>query len=491
MTGRLHRWLIATSGLALIACEAPSEGPAEPARTEIVVAIRNAPTTYYIDRDGNPAGLEYDLALAFAEAHGWNLRLAEYDEVGEILDAVASGDVDFAAAGLTKTAERQERFLVGPTYQVVEERVVCAPGTEIQELEDLEDARIRIIDDSSYEETLEAARVDLPGLRWRTTRALSTEQLLSRVAQGRLQCTVADSTIYALDKRVLPQLRSPFALGEGAELGWFVAENSEELLPLMEAWFATMSENHLLEALLDRYYSAESPFSAYDLQVFREHVDNRLPAYEPAFHAAAAETGMDWTLLAAVGYQESHWQPDAVSYTGVVGLMMLTQAAAADMGVADRADPEESIAAGARYLRRLLGAIPVYIRSEDRLNLALAAYNVGLGHLEDARMLAVELGHNPNTWPGVASVLPLLSQERYYRRLRNGYARGSEPVLYVERVDTYRQVLEEMVAQRPAEEGVQAGQVDDATEGDSDDDREESGERAGLIERALESEGGT
>lgn len=491
MTARIHRWLIATSGLALIACEAPNEAPPEPARTEVVVAIRNAPTTYYIDRDGNPAGLEYDLALAFAEEHGWNLRLVEYDEVGEILEAVDDGDVDFAAAGLTKTAERLDRFLVGPTYQLVEERIVCAPGAQIERLQDLERARIRVIDDSSYVESLKALREELPGLRWRTTRALSTEQLLARVARGELQCTVADSTIYALDKRVLPQLHSPFAVGGQAELGWFVARESSELLALMDDWFETMSESQRLEGLQTRYYSAESPFSAYDLRLFREHVDNRLPAYEPLFRLAAEETGLEWTLLAAVGYQESHWQPDAVSHTGVVGLMMLTQAAASDMGVGDRADPVESIAAGARYLRRLLGAIPVFIRGEERLKLALAAYNVGLGHLEDARILAVELGHNPNTWPGVSSVLPLLSQERYYRRLRNGYARGSEPVLYVDRIGTYRQVLEQMVAQRPDDERVQVEQVEDPAEAGSGDDSEESDERVGLVERALESVGGT
>ena len=433
----------------LASCSQSDPVPDPGLRSEVVVATRNSPTTYYFDRDGQEAGLEYDLALAFAEAHGWNLQLVVMDEIGEILDAVASGEVDFAAAGLSKTVERQGKFLTGPGYQLVEERVVCGSGVE--EVADLESARIRIIGDSSYQETLKTLKEEYPGLRWRTTNAQSTEQLLARVAQGKLQCTVADANILALERRLLPRLKSPFAIGVQAELAWFVSPQAKDLTALMEPWFAEMAESQRLDAILNKYYSEESPFSAYDIQLFRERVQTRLPLYEALFRQAEEETGLDWTLLAAVGYQESQWLPDAVSPTGVVGLMMLTKAAASDLEVADRSDPAASIEGGARYLRRQLGGIPRFIRGENRLRMGLAAYNVGFGHLQDARMLAVELGHNPNSWPGVASVLPLLSQPRYYQQLRYGYARGGEPVVYVKRVRSFHRLLQQIVAERPPE----------------------------------------
>ncbi len=466
---RLRLALVALCSGVLAACPWGGEPSVSGVRNEVVVATRNAPTTYYFDRDDQAAGFEYDLALAFAEANGWNLRLVVKHEIGEILEAVASGEVDFAAAGLSKTAERQDDFLVGPTYQTVEERVVCGPGARVKEVADLQQAKLRIIGDSSYQETLQTLKTELPGLRWRTTNALSNEQLLERVSEGELQCTVADSTILALGRRTLPRLKSPFAIGSGVELGWFIAPQAEDLAPLMETWFSEMAESQRLDALLNKYYSAENPFSSYDVQVFRERVDSRLPRYEPTFRRAEEETGLDWTLLAAVGYQESQWQPEAVSPTGVVGLMMLTKAAASDLQIEDRSDPDASILGGARYLRRQLGGIPRFIRGEDRLRMGLASYNVGLGHLQDARRLAVELGHNPNTWPGVESVLPLLSQPRYYQELRYGYARGGEPVIYVKRVRSFHRLLQEIVAQRPPEPEVPEDAESERTETTGDE----------------------
>ncbi len=465
---RVRTWAhLLFAGVLLVGCR-PSDDGAEGLRTELVVATRNAPATYYIDRDGQPAGFEYDLAHAFAESQGWNLTLVVRKEIGGIFDAVVADEVDFAAAGLTKTAERLDVYRAGPTYQEVEERVVCGRRSGVKEPEDLAEARIRVVEDSSYIASLQALREQIPGLSWRTSRAESAEQLLEKVHEGDLQCTVVDSTILALGRRLLPGLRSPFAIGESVELGWFLSKRGADLLPRMEAWFAEMVESKRLEALRRKYYSGETPFSAYDRLQFLEHIETRLPAYEPLFRTAAEETGMDWVLLAAVGYQESHWDPEAVSPTGVRGLMMLTEAAARDLEIADRLDSAQSISGGARYLRRQLGGVPIFIREPDRTSMALAAYNVGLGHLIDARSLAVRLGHNPNTWAGVSSVLPLLSQQRYYEELKYGYARGGEPVVYVRRVRKYYDLLQEEIAKRPPEpEAIDGGEDGESGDGDS------------------------
>ncbi len=186
-------------------------------------------------------------------------------------------------------------------------------------------------------------------------------------------------------------------------------------------------------------------FDRVDAASFVACVRERLPRYQAWFQEAAAETGIDWRLLAAIGYQESRWDSAAVSPTGVQGLMMLTAETARRVGVADRNDPRESILGGARYLRVIGKTIPERIPDPDRTWMTLAAYNVGYGHLEDARILTQRRGQDPDRWPDVRANLPLLAQERHYTTLKRGYARGWEPVGFVRNVQTYAELLRWMV----------------------------------------------
>ncbi|MEJ2480566.1 MAG: transglycosylase SLT domain-containing protein, partial [Acidihalobacter sp.] len=171
------------------------------------------------------------------------------------------------------------------------------------------------------------------------------------------------------------------------------------------------------------------------------HIHERLPAYEPLFKEAAEKTGLDWRLLAAIGYQESHWNPKAISPTGVRGLMMLTLDTAKHIGIANRLNPEQSVMGGAAYLVKLRGWLPASIKEPDRTWFALAAYNVGIGHILDARDIAKRLGKNPNSWTEVKDVLPLLTQRKWYSHTANGYARGREAVRYVQNIRSYYDIL--------------------------------------------------
>jgi len=121
--------------------------------------------------------------------------------------------------------------------------------------------------------------------------------------------------------------------------------------------------------------------------------------------------------------------------------MMLTSVTAADLGVERRTDPTQSIEGGARYLKELLARVPERISDPDRLWFALASYNVGAGHLEDARILTEQRGGNPDLWKDVKESLPLLSKRAFYMRTRYGYARGAEPVKYVENIRSYYDIL--------------------------------------------------
>ena len=175
------------------------------------------------------------------------------------------------------------------------------------------------------------------------------------------------------------------------------------------------------------------------------HIETRLPQYQRQFQVVARAYGIPWTLLAAQAYQESRWDPHAVSPTGVRGIMMLTRNTAASLGIHNRLDPNKSIEGGARYFRMLEKQLPRHIRKPDRIWIALAAYNVGMGHIKDAQALARRMGKNPNDWNDLKTVLPLLSEKKYYKTLRYGYARGWEPVQYVTRIRAYHAFLEQFL----------------------------------------------
>lgn len=433
--------LLLVSVFLSVHCSSPvAEDPLE-ARTELVIITRNAPTTYYKDRDGHWTGFEHDLATSFARALNLKARFLVLDSIDEILLAVEHGRGDFAAAGLTRTESRAQQFITGPTYQTVEELVVCHPSAGVRQLPDLVDKQLHVAAATSHEERLMRLRETLPALSWTTSAEASPELILQQVGEGAFDCTVADSNALAIERRHLPQVRTPFSLGREEPLVWLIARQSAFLEEHMETWLETFRRRGRLQALLDRYYGHIAEFDYHDSSTFLRRATQRLPSYRSLFEQAARESSLPWTLLAALAYQESHWRPDATSPTGVRGMMMLTKRTARSLGVTDRLDPQQSISGGARYLAQLVKRIPPYIPDPDRLWMALAAYNVGLAHLQDARVLAVELRRDPNAWPGVKACLPRLSQKRHYLELRHGYARGHEAAAFVEQIRNYYDLL--------------------------------------------------
>jgi membrane-bound lytic murein transglycosylase F len=206
-------------------------------------------------------------------------------------------------------------------------------------------------------------------------------------------------------------------------------------------WFAMEETQQLIQGLKDYYYGHLEDFDYVDLARYRRRIRHRLPKYQEHFKEAAGKYGLDWHLVAAQSYQESHWNPRAKSFTGVRGMMMLTQDTAKTLGLKNRLAAKDSIFAGAHYLSRLHEQVGEDVPEPDRTFMALAAYNLGFGHLADARKLTKRLGKPENSWHGVRSVLPLLQQKKYYRTLHHGYARGREAVQYVDRIRTYHQVL--------------------------------------------------
>lgn len=412
---------------------------------ELIILTRNAPTIYYEGREGLE-GPEYDLASAFAQFLGMRTRFVVLDGVAQILDAIRTGEGHLAAAGLTRTEPREQDFLFGPDYRAVQQQLVChRDGPRLQSLEDLGQMNITVIRASSYEENLTRLKEEISELDWQVTDELGTEELLAQVWERKLDCTIADSNIVAINRRYYPELEVAFAMSEEQPLAWIVSPQAKALLPALEDWLEQMEATGELAVIEERYYGHVDIFDYVDMRAYARRIESRLPKFLPVFRKAAEKQDFPWTLLAAMAYQESHWNPKARSPTGVRGLMMLTSRTAKEVDVKNRLDPVQSIRGGALYLRRLLERIPESVTGEDRLWFALAAYNVGFGHLLDARKLAVKLDKNPDLWLDVKEVLPLLARKKYYRTLKYGYARGSEPVRYVQRIRDFQDVLEQRV----------------------------------------------
>lgn len=409
----------------------------------LVVVTRNAPTTYYEDRD-ETAGLEYDLASAFARHFKMEVRFEVVDSIGEVLDYLKQGKAHIAAAGLTRTDARlKQGYEFGPEYFQVQQQLVCRRdnGGIPSSVAELKDKKIEVIADSSYVERLKELQLENPELKWTEVEDMGTEQLLEKVWLKQLDCTVADSNIVNINRRYYPELVVAFPLSEDQSLSWIISNDWTDLQSYIESWLQQAEDSGELAAINDRYYGHVDLFDYVDLRKFISRIKSRLPKYKDDFIHYSNEHALDWTLLASQAYQESHWNPKSKSPTGVRGLMMLTRVTAKAMGVENRLDAKQSIRGGAKYLAKMFDRIPHQIRDENRVWMALAAYNVGFGHLRDARKLAVELGKDPDTWADLKQVFPLLSQKKYYKKLQYGYARGSEPVRYVQRIRDYQQVL--------------------------------------------------
>lgn len=408
----------------------------------LVVVTRNSPTTYYEDADG-PAGLEYEMAKMFANRLGVKLVLLVPESFNDLLDKIRNNSVHIAAAGLTITKDREKEFLFGPAYQEITEQLVYnLANRRPKNLSQIKNGTLEVVANSSHEERLKYLQEVVPGLTWKSNRQVESEELLQMVSENIIEYTIADSNTLSLNRRYLINLRIAFDVSEPQLLAWALPKNSDKsLLVEVQKFFKEIKENGELTRVIERNYGHVEDFDYVDTKIYRRHIEQRLPQYQALFQQAAAEYGVDWRLIAAMGYQESHWNPNAVSPTGVRGIMMLTLRTAKEMDVTNRLDPKSSIFGGTRYFKKTKDRIDNNIAEPDRTWMAMAAYNVGYYHIQDARELARKLDKNPNRWVDIKTVLPLLAERKWYKQTRYGFARGWEPVHYVENIRSYYDIL--------------------------------------------------
>ena len=441
MTAR--RTLAVLASLVLAGCEeAPKPVPPMAHSGELVVLTVNGPATYFEDAQGLPSGFEYDLVTLFAKELRVRPRFVVVDDSVRIDERLRRGEAHMAAAALTRHFDFPGGLAWGPSYFATQHQVVRRSGEpRVRSLKDLGDRPVGVIEESVAEHLLAAPSPIALRLE-RLQPGTSTADLLERVATGKLDYALVESTRFTLARRHFPQVEVAFDVDKPAEYAWLVSTiDKRRILEAAERFFERVREDGTLKRLVDRYYGHAARITAIDSGTLLERIGTHLPRLKPHFKEAERLSGLDWRLIAAVGYQESHWDPLATSPTGVRGLMMLTEETARRLQVRDRLDVRESIVGGARYLALLRESLSSRIPEPDRTFLALAAYNLGLGHLEDARILAQRSGLNPDKWQDVRQVLPQLSEPESFLTLKHGYARGFEALQLVDNVRNYYDIL--------------------------------------------------
>ncbi|MFE8072057.1 membrane-bound lytic murein transglycosylase MltF [Marinobacteraceae bacterium S3BR75-40.1] len=431
----------------LTACSRPSTLEEIHQENVLHVVTLNAPSTYYVGRDG-PAGFEYEMAKRFADYLGVELRIQVVDNLADLFSILNQGYTHFAAAGLTLTDERRKLYGTSPSYLEAQPVVIYHRGSERpRSPEDLADRHIRVIANSAHIKRLQTLAQQYPSIRWEARTDIGTIDLLKAVNEGDIDLAIIDSNDLAMNQVFFPKVARGFKLQGKAQYAWLFPTNQDpSLLKEADRFFKQIRNDGTLAQLRERYYGHLDQLNYVGARTFVYHLRNRLPNYKDTFQEAAQKYGLDWRLLAAIGYQESHWRPNAVSPTGVRGLMMLTQATARHIGIENRLDPESSILGGAGYFRQIYDRLPEHITDPDRTWFALASYNVGMGHLEDARILAERDGKDPDKWMHVKEYLPRLAQKKWYVQTEHGYARGHEPVVYVQNIRRYYDVLKWMMS---------------------------------------------
>lgn len=437
-------FLLCLSAL-LVACSPPQEEAISPVAliaetNELVVLVLNSPTTLYIDANSNYAGIEYDLVTRFAETNQLKVRFVivqNYQEMQQKMWAkeahLAVGMVkDYVAPGL----------VFGSAYQDISLRLIY-PNTVTEK------AALQGIGAGAPVVVPEQYMPYLRGWQHHITTPLAIQQamnednetLINAVSEGKVAFAIVDSLSMDVANNYYPNVLSYAIPDSQAKLAWALRAADPELQEKVSHFFTNIQKDQTLRYLQALYYGHINRLQAVDKAAFLKKRITTLPRYKAFFWLAEKETGIDWRLLAALAYQESHWDPLATSPYGVRGMMMLTTDTAQRLGVIDRLDPLQSIRGGAQYIKKLRALFPDKMQDMDRNWLALAAYNVGIGHLNDARRIATWHNKNPDSWADVKTVLPLLRQYAYFSKTKHGYARGGEPVIFVESLRTYYDIL--------------------------------------------------
>jgi membrane-bound lytic murein transglycosylase F len=384
-------------------------------------------------------GFSRDLAELFAKALNVEVRYITAPDYPTLMTMVREQKVHFAATVPAQYGDPQLRYTpsLRESQQLIAKHVSALPAETPEKLAGRE---IAVMPGSPQERAIRALNLTPPPIL--ITRPGEDEMaLLEGLVRRRYEFAATDELHFAVASNYQPDLDIAQELPGKLAYVWAFAAENPPLLVQASRFIATAKQDGTLRRLDDRYFGHIRRLNTRDIEAFLENIRNRLSEFRQIFHEAQEITGIDWRLLAALAYQESKWDANATSPTGVRGMMMLTEDTADRLKVSNRLDARQSILAGSRYLAFLMDELPDDIKQPDRLWFALAAYNLGMGHFNGARHIAGSLKRDATLWVDMKQVLPLLARPEYYSRLKSGRARGGEAVILVENIRNYFDVL--------------------------------------------------
>ncbi|WP_037027778.1 membrane-bound lytic murein transglycosylase MltF [Psychromonas aquimarina] len=441
---QLTAWLFVSFALLLVSACNPFSHTSSleriQMRGDIIMGTINSSLTYSYDGSVY-SGFDYELGKQFASYLNVNFRIKEYNTLKELFDALDNNKIDFVGSGLTLTPKRSQKYRSSPPYYHVSQKVVYHKGTyRPRKIMDV-NAPISVLKDSSHEETLDSIIGEVPELDIQILENEDQETLLRKVADKEITFAIVDSSTLAQKQRYYPVLAEAFTISDKLPVAWLIKRDQDDsVYSAIIEFIGGKYQDQSIAKLEEKYFGHVQHFDFVDTRTFLKRINKKLPKYENLFKNNATPE-VNWLLLAAVSYQESHWNPNAKSPTGVRGMMMLTLDTADYVGIENRLDPEQSIKGGAKYLSQLIKRLPDSIPDDEKVWFALASYNIGYGHLMDARRITAMKKQNPDAWSDVKDNLPLLHQKQWYKKTRYGYARGQEAQTYVNNIRQYLKTL--------------------------------------------------
>jgi peptidoglycan lytic transglycosylase F len=441
--------------LALTSCQ-PQAPPPPASGNALVAIVRPAPGAWFLGPQDAPLGFEHDLLARFAGETHRELRAVTAESASDLVRQIGRNEAQIGLGGLYRpdkpdaAPRRGTHARIDPDKQVLWTRGITAvepvliynaDGYKPKSWNDLAGAEVAYLRNTGVELGFAKVRAEHPDIRWTPLDLASADALIAQVDDADIDYAIVTSADVALARNVHLSFDVAFPAGPTRELAWAVPVGQAKLRDQLDAFIDRVRRDGTLAQLLDRYFTPARSLQRPDAGALHDRIDTVLPGLRKYFQQAQDETGLDWRLLAAVAYQESQWDPDATSETGVRGIMQITEDTAKQVGLGNRLDAQTSILAAARYLRDLRDKLPKRITEPDRTWMMLAAFNIGLGHLEDARVQAQRMKGNPDLWSDVRKALPLLADPEYFGQAKLGYARGGMPVAFVQRVRSYYDIL--------------------------------------------------